>query len=162
MSTIIREIKEALEPDAPIASFESAGLLVQHLSQAKRVTKPWGFEIWLADGSQGTYAFKLIYLKKGTRTSLQYHKKKAEHNFVLAGTVILHYQSSKTGDVVQQRFSAGHVIAIDPPTVHRIEAVTDVMLIESSTAEVDDVIRLADDYTRGDGRIAEEHRAGQV
>ena len=99
---------------------------MQHLSQAKRVTKPWGFEIWLADGSQGTYAFKLIYLKKGTRTSLQYHKKKAEHNFVLAGTVILHYQSSETGDIVQQRFSEGHVFGVDPPPVPRFEDVPDV------------------------------------
>ncbi len=135
---------------------------VAHLSKIKRVVKPWGFELWMADGSNGSYAFKIIFLKAGTRTSLQYHKQKAEHNCLLEGTIRLHYKHPTSNQISQQLLEAVHVIAIGPPGIHRIEAVTDVVLVEASTAHVDDIVRVADDYARPDGKILEEHETAKA
>lgn len=132
------------------------GVRINQLGGVKQVRKPWGFELWLADGSNGSYAFKIIYLRQGTKTSLQYHQQKVEHNCLLEGKIRLHIQTPGSEGVTAD-LEAVHVIAIDPPTVHRIEALTDVVLVEASTAQVDDVIRVADDYQRSDGKIASEH-----
>lgn len=134
------------------------GINVESLAQVKRVDKPWGFELWLSDGTVTPYAFKIIYLKKGVKTSLQYHNKKIEHNCILAGEAMLHYQGSDSEKIVSVKLSAGHVIKVEPPVVHRVEALTDVILIEASTNELDDVVRLEDDYQRPDGRVEKEHR----
>lgn len=134
-------------------------LKITNLAQAKLVIKPWGFEIWIADGSEGPYAFKIIGLKKGAKTSLQYHREKAEHNLLLSGIAILHYEDKETGHIVQtQQIRPGHVIQVKPPGIHRIEAVTDLILVETSSTQLDDVIRIQDDTNRPDGRIVEEHQ----
>jgi len=124
------------------------GINIRNFSQIKIINKPWGFELWLADGSVTDYALKIIFLKKGSQTSLQYHKKKAEHNCIFSGQVNFHYQDKETKENKKIVLSAGHVIYISPPNVHRIEALTDVLLIEASTNHLDDVVRIADDYHR--------------
>ncbi len=134
-------------------------LQIFNLAQAKLVIKPWGFEIWIADGSEGSYAFKIIGLKNGTKTSLQYHKEKREHNFILSGKAILYYEDKDTGEIVSsQELGPGHIIYVNPPGVHRIEALTDLILIEASSPQLDDVIRIQDDTDRPNGRIEQEHR----
>jgi mannose-6-phosphate isomerase len=157
---LITFVKKAVKKKKKTVSLPnlSKKILVQSFGQAKKVTKPWGFELWLADGTTTSYAFKLLYLKAGTKTSLQYHRKKSEHNCVLSGVVRFHYQDKKTKKIVSKRISAGHVITVQPPGIHRVEAVTDVILVEASTNHLDDVIRLADDYARPDGRITTEHK----
>lgn len=130
---------------------------ILNLGTLKRVNKPWGFEIWIADGTESQYAFKLIYLKEGTKTSLQYHDEKSEHNFVLAGEVRLHFENQDNGEISTTVVPAGNIIKVSPPAIHRVEAITDVVLIETSTTELDDVVRLSDDYNRPDGRIDSEH-----
>jgi mannose-6-phosphate isomerase-like protein (cupin superfamily) len=132
-------------------------LKVTPFNQVKRVNKPWGFELWLSDGSTTPYAFKLLYVKAGTKTSLQYHNKKVEHNCLLAGTIKLHHEDPTTKQVVSHTLTAGHIISVKPPAVHRIEALTDIILVEASSPELDDVIRLSDDYHRTDGKIDSEH-----
>lgn len=133
-------------------------LRIENFSQIKKVTKPWGFELWLADAHDTPYALKIIYLKQGTKTSLQLHHEKTEHNCILSGEVRLHYESVN-GGVTSVALNAGHVVAIQPNTVHRIEALTDVVLVEASSHQLDDVVRLADDYKRPDGKIDSEHQS---
>src|SRR3989338_1967761 len=147
--------KEAVRQpeDAP------AGLTVKNFSAVKKVNKPWGFELWLSDASDTPYAFKILYLIKGAKTSLQIHKEKSEHNCIFSGTVRVYYESAKEGSLRSMELGAGHVVKVLPNTVHRVEALTDVVLIEASSPELDDVVRLDDDYKRPDGRIASEHDA---
>ena len=124
------------------------GIKISNFSEIKMINKPWGFELWLADGGVTDYALKLIFLKKGSKTSLQYHKKKAEHNCVFSGTINFHYQDRESKKNKMVTLSAGNVIYISPLNVHRVEAVTDVLLVEASTNHLDDVVRIDDDYDR--------------
>lgn len=132
------------------------GLEVDHYARTKVVGKKWGEERWL---TQSPFAFKVIRVDAGQRTSLQYHEEKEETNFVLAGTAKLHYQDHTTGSVVSMDVEPGMVVHVKPGVVHRIEAVTTLLLIEASTPQLDDVVRLEDDWGRPDGRIETEHHA---
>ncbi|HEY4528233.1 MAG TPA: cupin domain-containing protein [Candidatus Paceibacterota bacterium] len=121
----------------------------------KRVQKPWGLEIWLELNSR--YCYKRIYIRAGTRSSLQFHEHKLETNFIISGeaTVLL---ENDEGLMEEHHMKAGDFFTIIPPRRHRVIARTDLILQEVSTPEVDDVIRLEDDTGRGDGRIESEHK----
>lgn len=107
----------------------------------KYVEKPWGHEEWWAMTDK--YVGKILYIQKGHKLSLQYHNIKEETIRVLSGT--LHF----TLDVDTFTLQPGEVVHVKPGTVHRMEAKeSDVVVIEVSTPEVDDVVRLADDYDR--------------
>lgn len=134
------------------------GLNINHYTAAKKIIKKWGYELWLVHESM-RLAYKIIFIKAGNRTSLQYHERKEEANFLLSGRAVLHYQHRDKEDICQTELSPGAVVHITPKTIHRIEALTDILLIESSTAELDDVIRVSDDWNRPDGRIDSEHAA---
>jgi len=142
----------------------------------KHVTKPWGHELWIADGSTTPYAAKRILFKAGNRTSLQVHEYKIETNYVLNGEGILHLSiepldvkkfliEGMTAMQVEQYENTFAVIELFPGTVfnvypgfvHRVIAKTDLEFIETSTTELDDVIRLQDDSGRTHGRISREH-----
>ncbi len=114
------------------------------------VTKPWGWEKWLEQNDK--YVLKLIFMKAGNKSSLQYHNVKKETNYIVSGVAEL------TRDKEVTRLKTDDYFTIAPPTVHRVEAVTDILMVEASTPEVDDVIRIADDYNRGNGRIESEHK----
>lgn len=129
---------------------------LEHFTTSKVVSKNWGHERWLIHTSS-SFALKIIFLKAGFRTSLQYHKKKEEAGFVLSGELRLHYASTDDKSICQLDLSPGTVFHIKPSAIHRIEAVTDTFLIETSTVELDDVIRVNDDWNRPDGRIDSEH-----
>ncbi len=130
-----------------------------------KVDKPWGYEIWI-NGEHPTYAFKKIYIKSGNKTSLQYHLYKQETNVLFEGRANLHFKNIKNiknDDVTASEIDAvalGSISSIDvkPPTLHRIEALTDIVLYETSTPHLDDVIRVNDDTNRPDGRIVKEHK----
>lgn len=119
------------------------------MNTIKIVKKPWGEEHWLA--ANGKYAYKRIYIKAGTRTSLQYHNFKLETNYIISGIARV-FLCDKWYDMKADDF-----FTVEPKTVHRIEAITDLILQEVSTPELDDVIRLEDDQNRCDGRINSEH-----
>lgn len=143
----------------------------------KLVTKPWGNELWIADGTITPYALKRILFKAGNRTSLQVHEHKVETNYVLSGTGKL-YKSKEafnidsfldqgmTPEQVERYESTLEIIELEPGTifnvqpgyVHRVVATTDLEFIEASTTELDDVIRLQDDAGRTHGRIQSEHQ----
>ena len=130
------------------------------------VAKPWGHELWL-NGEHPGYCLKEILLTAGNRTSLQYHRRKEETNVLFSGRVRLVFKAEAgidndvalpdhLGQTVISPVSAIHVA---PGVLHRLEAVTDVLLYEASTPHLDDVVRVQDDTARHDGRVASEHRA---
>jgi mannose-6-phosphate isomerase len=130
---------------------------IRSVAAAKVVVKHWGDERWLLDGD-APFAFKLIRLRRGMRTSLQLHRQKEEANLVVAGTAELVYKSDATNELERRVVGPGAVVHVRPRALHRLEALTDVVLVEVSTPEVDDVVRITDDWGRPDGRIEAEHR----
>ena len=108
----------------------------------KVVVKPWGREIWYADQQQ--YAGKLLEVNRGKRLSLQYHERKVETLYLLSGRVILTYGLRDR----QIEWLPGTAIHIPANTLHRFEAAEDSVLLEVSTPDLTDVIRLDDDYSR--------------
>ena len=114
------------------------------MKPVKTVEKPWGREIWIAHTDK--YALKIIEFKKGSRSSLQYHNKKAEHIYVDSG--ILRVEEKIDGKMVFNIYKAGDVVENPPMKKHRSEALEDLRLIEVSTPELDDVVRVEDDYGR--------------
>lgn len=110
----------------------------------QRIEKPWGHEevITLTD----RYCFKRLFLKAGHRTSLQYHQRKHETAYFLSGRAWLEV---KRGDGLERRLiRAGDYVVLEPGTVHRVTAEEDTLYVEASTPELDDVVRLQDDYQR--------------
>lgn len=111
----------------------------------KVVEKPWGREIWLALTDK--YAFKVIESKAGFRHSLHYHARKHEHVYVESGVLQIEWEN-ESGEMVTLMLRPGDVVENKPGRKHRAMAIEDVRLIEVSTPELDDVVRLQDDYKR--------------
>ena len=130
-----------------------------------RVKKPWGYEIWITGKVNKYYCLKKIYIKKGEKTSLQYHHFKKETNLLFEGKAKLHYKGNKNveNDSVTEKdidiTEINHITSVDvsPNIIHRLESLTDIILYEVSTPHLDDVIRIQDDTARSDGRIEAEH-----
>lgn len=111
----------------------------------QRIEKPWGFELLFA--RTPNYAGKLIFVKKGHRLSLQYHEKKDETMYFYQGKALLEIEGSD-GNLVSITFLPGQSIRIPPHTKHRLKALEDTTIFEVSTPELEDVVRLEDDYGR--------------
>jgi mannose-6-phosphate isomerase-like protein (cupin superfamily) len=111
----------------------------------QKTDKPWGYELLWAYTPK--YAGKLLFVKKGHRLSLQYHKKKDETLYVHKGKAVIVLEASN-GQVGRLEATPGYCFRVHPLTKHRIEALEDTMLFEVSTPELDDVERLEDDYGR--------------
>jgi len=107
----------------------------------KRIEKPWGEELWIAY-ENGIYAGKLIGVLAGQKLSKQYHKKKHETLYLLDGESEVLYND----ETIYMR--AKDILEIKPGDIHRIEAITDCVFIEFSSPELDDVVRIEDDYGR--------------
>lgn len=115
------------------------------------VPKPWGKEIWFAN--QPEYVGKILCITKGHRYSLQYHERKTETQYVLKGRVKF------TLDKEEVILNPGDKLDVFPGTVHRAEALEDVEILEVSTNDLDDVVKLEDDYGRsGKGNDFEQDR----
>ncbi|MBU0762467.1 MAG: cupin domain-containing protein [Candidatus Altiarchaeota archaeon] len=110
------------------------------LNEVKYVDKPWGREIHFA--LEKEYVGKILEVKKATRLSLQYHKKKKETMYLLSGKIKL-----RKGDE-EEIISPGQSITIKPKDIHRVEAMEDARILEVSTNHLGDVVRLEDDYKR--------------
>jgi mannose-6-phosphate isomerase len=127
------------------------------LAVAKVVRKHWGEERWLVDvGSP--FGFKIIIIRSGKRTSLQYHNRKEEANLVLYGKGLLQQAENDSAPLIVRTLMPGQIAHIRPGVIHRVEALSDLVMVEVSSPELDDVIRLQDDMGRGGGRIAAEHQ----
>lgn len=105
-----------------------------------RTEKPWGFEELLLNDR---YAVKKLHIERGCRLSLQYHEHKRETILVLQGAPLI------TLGEREIRPAVGEVVDIPAGAVHRFEACDeDVVLFEVSTPELEDVVRVDDDYGR--------------
>ncbi len=114
--------------------------------QAKRVEKPWGHELIWAHTDR--YVGKVISINPGQRLSLQYHEKKDESVFVLSGTLRLHLEND-AGELEIHDLAPGEHQRVRVGRRHRFEAVDHVVeVLEVSTPELDDVVRLSDDFGR--------------
>lgn len=113
-------------------------------SRPNRVEKPWGYELHWAKTDR--YVGKHIHINKGHALSLQYHNKKDETIFLYAGKMLFEIQE---GDELKKiEMHPGDRIHVTPPTVHRMTALEDCEIMEVSTPELDDVVRLEDRYGR--------------
>ena len=110
------------------------------------VTKPWGYEkIWALSER---YVGKILHINAGHELSVQYHNKKDETVYLLSGEII--YRVQRNGDDVLDdvRLKVGESFRIIPGTIHQMIAVTDCDVLEVSTPELDDIVRLSDKYGR--------------
>ncbi len=111
----------------------------------RRVEKPWGHErIW---AHTDRYVGKILVIETGRRLSLQLHRKKDETILVLSGRLRLLLEGDDGADAVHE-LGPGEHRRIPTGRRHRFEALERVELVEVSTPELDDVVRLADDYGR--------------
>ncbi len=122
------------------------GSLDRFSFEPRRVEKPWGWElIWaVADA----YVGKTLFVRAGESLSLQFHREKDESWFVESGRARL-----ELGDVGQEALdeeivTAGACFRFRPGTVHRVTALEDTTILEVSTPQLDDVVRLEDLYGR--------------
>lgn len=109
-----------------------------------RVEKPWGHELVWAKTDR--YVGKILHVKAGETLSLQYHNQKDETMHVLRGELILRTKESKA--LSERPFRAGESVHIPAGLIHQIEAVEDSDILEASTPELDDLVRIDDRYGR--------------
>ncbi len=108
------------------------------------VQKPWGYErIW---AHSDKYVGKLLHINAGHELSVQYHNRKDETVHLLSGEII--YRVKRGDKLEDMKLVAGESFRITPGTVHQMVAVTDCDVLEASTADLDDVVRISDRYGR--------------
>ncbi len=108
------------------------------------VPKPWGHETIWAHTEQ--YVGKILHINAGHALSIQYHNRKDETVHLLAGELVYRVQRGESLD--DMHLKRGDSFRITPGTIHQMEAVTDCDVLEASTNELDDVVRLSDRYGR--------------
>ena len=114
--------------------------------EPRRVEKPWGWELIWAHTE--AYVGKLLFVRAGQSLSLQFHRKKDESWYVESGRAKLELGESGDAVLKQEIVSAGACFHYRPGTVHRVTALEDTTIIEVSTPQLDDVVRLEDAYGR--------------
>jgi mannose-6-phosphate isomerase len=112
----------------------------------RRVDKPWGHElIWaLTD----TYCGKVLFVRAGHALSLQFHREKDESWLVQSGCAKLELGEAGQGALAEEVVGPGYAFHYRPGTVHRVTALDDTTILEVSTPQLDDVVRLEDAYGR--------------
>lgn len=109
------------------------------------VEKPWGHELIWAKTDR--YVGKILHVKAGEALSLQYHKVKDETIMVLTGR--LRFEFFAEGEEPASRtLMPGDPFRIEPGLRHRMIAIEDTDVLEVSTPELEDVVRLEDRYGR--------------
>jgi mannose-6-phosphate isomerase len=114
--------------------------------EPRRVEKPWGWELIWAHTE--AYVGKLLFVRAGQSLSLQFHREKDESWYVESGRAKLELGESGDAVLKQEIVSAGACFHYRPGTVHRVTALEDTTIIEVSTPQLDDVVRLEDAYGR--------------
>jgi mannose-6-phosphate isomerase len=116
--------------------------------EVQRIEKPWGFELVFAATER--YCGKVIFVKAGEELSLQFHRSKDETIFVQSGRA--EFEIGDPGGTLDVEVVApGRAFHLAAGTVHRVRAIEDTVLLEVSTPETEDVVRLEDRYGRADG-----------
>lgn len=111
----------------------------------ERIEKPWGHELIWARTDR--YVGKILHIEPGHALSLQYHERKDETIHVLRGELRF-WVGPSAAELVEVPLGVGQSFRIEPGMVHRMEAVTETDLLEASTPELEDVVRLEDRYGR--------------
>ena len=111
----------------------------------REIPKPWGSELWFAHTDR--YAGKILRVRAGHRLSVQYHAAKDETSFVLSGRVVVS-QGESVERMAARELGPGESWRNTPRLVHTLEAIEDCEIIEVSTPQLDDVVRLEDRYGR--------------
>ncbi|MDA1183078.1 MAG: cupin domain-containing protein [Acidobacteria bacterium] len=109
-----------------------------------RVEKPWGYELHWAKTDR--YVGKILHVKAGHALSLQYHDRKDETIYLYAGKML--FEIERSGTLTKRTMEPGESVHVTPGTVHRMTAIDDCDILEASTPELDDVVRLEDRYGR--------------
>ena len=113
----------------------------------KRVEKPWGYELWWARTDR--YVGKILHLRRGESLSLQYHHVKDETIMLQRGRLLFETRpAGQEGELRRIEMQPGDVFHITPGTLHRMTGLEDCDIVEVSTPELDDVVRLEDRYGR--------------
>ena len=113
-------------------------------AEVTRVPKPWGHEIIWARTDR--YVGKILHIRAGHALSVQYHERKDETVYLLSGELKYWVKTGET--MTDMHLGVGDAFRITPHTIHYMEAVTDCDVLEASTPELDDVVRLTDRYGR--------------
>ena len=127
-------------------SSPNLGGLDRFAFETRRVDKPWGHElIWALTED---YCGKVLFVKAGESLSLQFHRQKDESWYVLSGRAEL--EVGAVGEAVLQRevLAPGAALRLRPGTVHRVKSLEDTTILEVSTPQIEDVVRLEDAYGR--------------
>jgi len=114
--------------------------------ETRKVEKPWGHELIWAETAR--YVGKILFVKAGESLSLQFHREKEESWLVQAGRAKLELGSAGDPVLNEEVIAAGAAFHFRPGTVHRVTALEDTTIVEVSTTELDDVVRLEDRYGR--------------
>jgi mannose-6-phosphate isomerase len=115
-------------------------------TEPQRVDKPWGYElIWAVTDR---YAGKILFIRAGESLSLQFHNVKDEAWYVLEGRAQLELGAPGQSVLNSEIVGPGAAFHFEPGTVHRVMAVEDTTILEVSTPQLDDVVRLEDRYGR--------------
>ena len=109
------------------------------------IDKPWGSEEVIEINDR--YMMKKLTMYKDHRCSLQYHNHKRETIYVLSGKLRIYFGPS-ANELAEKIFGPNQSLTLDPGVVHRMEGVEDSIYLEASTPEMDDVVRISDDYNR--------------
>ena len=111
----------------------------------RRVEKPWGYELIWAEGTR--YVGKILHIEPGQQLSYQYHRQKEETIFLLSGVLELQVAFNE-GPRQTLRLQPGQSFHIPPGLRHRMTAIETCEVLEDSTPELEDVVRLEDRYGR--------------
>lgn len=114
--------------------------------ETRTVQKPWGYELIYAVTDR--YVGKVLHVKKGEALSLQYHNVKDETIHVRTGKIKFFTASGPDQPLKETILEPGMSFHITPKLVHRMVALEDTDILEVSTPELDDVVRLEDRYGR--------------
>lgn len=122
------------------------GALDRFAFEPRRVEKPWGWELIWAHADE--YAGKVLFVRAGESLSLQFHREKDESWYVQSGRARLELGETGQEALDEEVITAGACFRFRPGTVHRLTAIDDTTILEVSTAQLDDVVRLEDAYGR--------------
>jgi mannose-6-phosphate isomerase len=134
---------ETVPDTVALDTLSSRGRTPSELPQ--RVEKPWGHELLWAWGRH--YAAKILHIEVGCRLSLQYHLVKEETLLLLSGRLLVELES-QNGTMEVREAATGQVFHIPPGCRHRMSALETSDVLEVSTPELDDLVRLQDDFGR--------------
>lgn len=137
-------VRGQAHPAPPVAGRAAATDPASIRVEPRIVPKPWGHEtIW---AHTDRYVGKILHIRAGEALSVQYHERKDETVYLLSGHLL--YRVQQDGELRDVHLRIGEAFRIVPGTVHQMEAVTDCDVLEVSTPELDDVVRLTDRYGR--------------